>query len=77
MMGEMGNFGSGMGLFGWLFMLLFWGLIIVAIIALVKWFNQSSGHSSGNRSLEIHKQRYARGEIDHAEFERKKQELEV
>ena len=79
MMNTMGNFsGWGFG-FGWLFMILVWILIIVGIVALVKWMNSASTGTppvKGKSALDILKERYARGEIDQAEFERKKRDLE-
>jgi putative membrane protein len=54
-------------------MVLFWGLVIAAIVALVKVF---SGSGSGTQremmsAMEILEERYARGEIDKGEFEEK------
>ncbi len=65
--------------FGWGFMVLFWVLIIVGIVALVKWMGTSSnaGGRSGNESkaLDILKERFARGEIDEQEFQKRKHEM--
>ncbi|HUW28632.1 MAG TPA: SHOCT domain-containing protein [Sulfuriferula sp.] len=74
----MGGFGSGFG-FGGIFMILWWVLIIVGIIALVKWMVTSFGaggrSGSDSKALDILKERYARGEIDEQEFQQRKQEL--
>ena len=72
--------GYGMGWFGGIVMIVFWILILVGLIFLIKWLIQSIGRdkatgSSGNRSLEILKERYAKGEIDKQEFESKKKDL--
>ncbi len=79
MMNTMGNFsGWGPG-FGWLFMLLIWILIIVGIMAIIKWIvSASSGAQAPQQktALDILKERYARGEIDSAEFEQKRRDLE-
>jgi len=61
-------------------MFLFWGLIIVGLVFVVRWLIQASrqpgGSSpSGGRALDILKERYARGEINREEFERMKQDL--
>ena len=76
--GMMGGYGAGW--FGGIVMIVFWILILVGLIFLIKWLIQSTGRdkatgSIGNRSLEILKERYARGEIDKQEFERKKKDL--
>jgi len=72
--------GYGMtGGFGWIFMVLWWVLIVVGIVALVKWVSSRSGpsgrSSDGGRSLDILKERYARGEIDDQEFQKRKRDL--
>lgn len=76
MMDEFGHFGWGMG-FGWVFMLLFWGLAILGIAALVKWLWPSSVNGGRPKTaLEILNERYARGEIDREEYERIKRDLQ-
>jgi putative membrane protein len=72
--------GWGMGWFGMIFMIIFWILLIIGMIFLIKWLIQSTRHDkagvSGNgRAFEILKERYARGEIDKDEFESKKKDL--
>ncbi len=60
------------------FMWIFWIAIIVGIIFLVKWIVMQSrpgGQQQGENSLEILKKRYARGEIDKDEYDRKKKDL--
>lgn len=66
-------FPSNMFGFGFLFMILFWGLVIYGIIALLKNGNSSDKR---NRSLEILKERYAKGEITKGEFDSMKKDLE-
>ena len=76
MMGDMGGW-WGMG-FGWISMILFWGLVVLAIVALAKWLTQQppSGRSPRDKTpLEILQERYARGEIDREEYEQKRQDL--
>lgn len=71
--------GSGwMGL-GWIFMVLVWVLIILGVVALVRWlWMGSSGRREAQRKtpLEILRERYARGEIEREEYEQKHRDLE-
>ncbi len=73
----MGGYGmtGGYG-FGGFFMVVWWVLIIVGIVMLVKWLSQPSHlHGGGSKALDILKERYARGEIDEQEFQKRKNEL--
>ena len=68
-MWEWDSFGGG-------FMWIFWVLIIFAIAMLFKAGGRNN--NSGERretALEILEKRYARGEIDEDEFQRRKKEL--
>ena len=67
------DWGWGMG-FGWLFMILFWALVIIGIIVLIRWLADQSG-SRAKTPIEILKERYARGEIQREEYEQKKRDL--
>lgn len=77
MMGDYGMAG-GFG-FGGIFMILWWVLVIVGIVVLVKWITSTS--NSGRRrdddgkALDILRERYARGEIDEQEFQKRKRDL--
>ena len=68
--------GWGMGL-GFVFMLLFWGLVILGIAALIRLLMTTSSRGPRDKSpLEIVQERYARGEINREEYEQKKSDLE-
>ena len=85
MMGSCFEGGYGfMGGFGFFFMILFWGLIIWAIIALVQSvFNNRNQSGSGTPSVpgdtaqEILRKRYAKGEITKVEFDQMKKDLTI
>jgi putative membrane protein len=61
--GMMGGWGMG-----WI-MLLFWILVLVGLILIIKWLLQLSS------AIDILKKRYARGEINKAEFEAIRKDL--
>lgn len=77
--------GWGGGLFGWsmyLGMIAFW----VAVVLLVVWLVKATGSSASRQAfatappqvespLDVLKRRYAAGEIDSAEYQRKKTEI--
>lgn len=70
---------DGTMFFGGGFMWIFWILLIVLLVMGVKGLGGSSGSdksSQDDSSLEILKKRYARGDIDEDEFERRRNELE-
>lgn len=71
MMGSWGSF----GIFGWLSMILFWALLILGVVALVRYLAKSGSSKENKTPLEILKERYARGEINKKEFEEKKKDL--
>ena len=65
--------------YGGMFMIVFWILVVVGVIFLVRGFASRTG--TGGQAdrpespLEILQRRYAKGEIDKAEFEEKKKAL--
>ena len=75
MMWNFGNypFGSWMWFFWGGFMIIIWIIIIMGIIMLFRWYTRHSNKSQS--SLEILKERYAKGEINKKEFEEMKKDL--
>jgi len=61
---------------GWIFMIIFWGLVVLGIIFLIRWLvGMSKTGKPEESALDILKKRYARGEIDKEEYELKKKDL--
>ena len=78
MMGPAMMGGLGFGWFMPALAIVFWGLVIWGIVALVRFMISSGGNTASIRStsaIEILKGRYARGEISKEEFEDKKKDL--
>jgi putative membrane protein len=63
--------------FGYFFMIAFWALVVLGIVALVRWLMSQSGtrDGRGKTALEILQERYARGEIGRDEYEQKRKDL--
>ncbi|OGN94466.1 MAG: hypothetical protein A2Z75_06435 [Chloroflexi bacterium RBG_13_50_10] len=72
-----------MGGYGWewfmpIIMIVFWGLVIWGIVALVRGVTSPGSSGASNQAdsaLEILKRRYARGEIAKQEYEERKKDL--
>ena len=56
-------------------MLLFWILVIAAVVLGVRWLMSDQKERRGDSAMEILRQRYARGEINKEEFDAKKKDL--
>jgi putative membrane protein len=75
----------------WISMLLFWGLIVLGIVfgIVFLWRTLNIGNAARgrdehgalgdrpDRALEILRERYAKGEIDDEEFQRRKRDLDA
>ncbi|MDK2834890.1 MAG: putative rane protein [Methanolobus sp.] len=67
------------GFFPMFMMMLFWILLTIGIVLLVKWFidqNKDQNEAKNMTALEAAQLRYARGEISREEFEEIKNNLE-
>jgi len=77
-----GSVGWGGGL-GWIFMILFWGLIIWAFFTFIQSLTnknccdkeQVSSEKKESSALDVLKERYAKGEITKEEFDKVKKDL--
>lgn len=80
MYGHSGSMFSGGMFFGggvlmWIFWIAVLVLLVYAVKAIIGSVNRNSTSSSSEDALEILKQRFAKGEIDEAEFELRKRQL--
>lgn len=77
------GYGDGWGGAAWVWFglmhMLWWVLLIVGIVILVRWVAGSDGkagrHVPESRALEILHERYARGEISKEEYEERKRTI--
>lgn len=74
---------GGFGIVGWVTMLAFWFLLILGVVALIRYLSgvgktrdeDKPASPAGRSPLEILKERYARGEMNKKEFEEMKKDL--
>jgi len=82
------GFGMGLGVFSvvaFLAVIVFWGLIITALVLGVRWLIRADRRSqtplappappAAETPLQVLQHRYAKGEIDEEEFERRRKTL--
>jgi putative membrane protein len=74
------EWGWGHMAFGSIMMLLFWGGFVVAFVLAARWIGSDSAPgalptASSNKAIDLLRERFARGEIDKAEFEERKRIL--
>ncbi len=70
---------EGMG-WGWIglglvHMLLFWGLVILGLVAIVKWLSAGAAPFDATRAIDILKARYARGDLTREQFDQMRRDL--
>ena len=70
------DYGWGMGFGGGIFMILFWVLVIIGIVFLIKMVMGSTKEGGKSETaLDILKKRYVNGEISKEEFKEKKKDI--
>lgn len=57
-------------------MIIFWGLVIIGSVFLIKWIVQENNSSEKNDPMKILDKKFARGEIDEEEYEKRRDKLE-
>ena len=76
MWGGMDGMGWGWIGLGVVHMLLFWVLVILGIVALVRWLAGGPADDGAARAIDILKARYARGQITREQFEQMKRDID-
>jgi putative membrane protein len=77
----LGRFGYGhmqpwMSWVGPIVMIVFWALVVTAILFLIRYLaHQSRSSANDSSALAILKERYAKGEIDKEEFDQKRKDI--
>jgi putative membrane protein len=73
------GYGPGWGwmIGGWIMMLVLWALVIIGIVALVRFLNDRGGQSRSDAEtpLEILRRRYAAGELTKEQFDEMKRNV--
>ncbi len=70
---------GGSSWLGWFLTALFWAFVVIGIVLLVWWILRSGsdvGPRNRRSALDILEERYARGEIDEEEYDRRRKNLE-
>ena len=75
-----GFFGGGLGWIGMIFGFIFFILLVIGIIFLIVWLVKRSNNpgvenKTDSKSLEVLKERYAKGEITKDQFDNMKKDL--
>lgn len=67
--------GFPMMMFGGIFMLIFWGLVIWLIVLAIRKLSSGDKSSQTVNAVEVLRQRYSRGEIDTEDYRQRLHEL--
>lgn len=69
------SFGHGSWFIGWLFPLLFWGIIAYFVFSIIRYFFHGNRTVANDSAVEILRNRYASGEISEKEYTTQKATL--